>query len=133
VIKAEECSSLMGMKWLTLNWHFTPWIEGWGNRCGMRCGARGSGSMAGEARAVRGGGERPSAAVLPCFGAEGCGRGRVGQKAKQDGEAVGLTGPEAERNSFRNKNKNFEFTRVLEICKRRFRRNFDTRIFPKFF
>jgi hypothetical protein len=57
----------------------------------------------------------------------------LGQKAKQNDEAVGPTGPEAERNSFRNKNKVFEFTRVLEICTRRFRRNFDTRIFPKFF
>jgi hypothetical protein len=57
----------------------------------------------------------------------------VGQKAKLAGEAVGLTGPEAERNSFQNKNKFFKFTRILEICTRRFRRNFDTRIFPKFF
>jgi hypothetical protein len=66
VIKAEEWPALMGMKRLTLNWCFTPRIEGRGrgNERGMRCGARGSGSMAGEA------------------------------------EAVGPTGPEAERNSF---------------------------------
>jgi hypothetical protein len=28
---------------------------------------------------------------------------------------------------------NFEFTKALEICRRRFRRNFDMRIFPKIF
>jgi hypothetical protein len=27
----------------------------------------------------------------------------------------------------------FEYTKALEICSRRFRRNFDMRIFPKFF
>jgi hypothetical protein len=27
----------------------------------------------------------------------------------------------------------FEFTKALKICTRRFRRNFDMRIFPKFF
>jgi hypothetical protein len=27
----------------------------------------------------------------------------------------------------------FEFTKALEICRRRFRRNFNMRIFPKFF
>jgi hypothetical protein len=27
----------------------------------------------------------------------------------------------------------FEFTKALEICTRRFRRNLDIRIFPKFF
>jgi hypothetical protein len=27
----------------------------------------------------------------------------------------------------------FEFSKALEICRRRFRRNFDIRIFPKFF
>jgi hypothetical protein len=51
----------------------------------------------------------------------------VGQKAKQASEPVGHTGPEAERNFFQNKNKIFEFTRVLKICTRRFRRNFDTK------
>jgi hypothetical protein len=49
---------------------------------------------------------------------------RVGLKA---------TGPELKRNSFQNKNWIFKFTKALEICTRRFRRNFDTRIFPKFF
>jgi hypothetical protein len=36
-------------------------------------------------------------------------------------------------NSFLNKNWIFEYTRALEICRRRFRRNFDMGIFPKFF
>jgi hypothetical protein len=49
VVKAEEWSTLMVMKWLTLNWCFTLWIEGGGigNGHGMRCGAQGSASMAG--------------------------------------------------------------------------------------
>jgi hypothetical protein len=36
-------------------------------------------------------------------------------------------------NSFRNKNWIFEYTKALEICLRRFMRNFDVGIFPKFF
>jgi hypothetical protein len=37
----------------------------------MRCGARGSGSMAGKGGATRGGSERLAVAALPCFGDEG--------------------------------------------------------------
>jgi hypothetical protein len=40
----------------------------------------------------------------------------------------GSSGPELKRNSFQNKNWIFEFTKALEICTRRFRMNFDTRI-----
>jgi hypothetical protein len=49
VVKAKEWPTLMGMKWLTLNWHFTLWIEGGGRGNGreMRCGVQGSASMAG--------------------------------------------------------------------------------------
>jgi hypothetical protein len=47
--------------------------------------------------------------------------------------AAGPVGPEAEKKSFQNKNWIFEFTMALKICTRRFRRNFDTKIFPKFF
>jgi hypothetical protein len=36
-------------------------------------------------------------------------------------------------NSFPNKKLIFEYTKALEICRRRFRRNFDMRIFPKIF
>jgi hypothetical protein len=73
VIKADEWLALIGMKWLALNWHFTLRIEGGGreNGRGMRCGSQGSGSMAGEAGAARGGDERSAAAALPCFSAEG--------------------------------------------------------------
>jgi hypothetical protein len=57
----------------------------------------------GEAGATLGGGARSAVAALPCFSAGGGTKaswGRVGQKAKQAGGAVGLTGPKAERNSF---------------------------------
>jgi hypothetical protein len=47
------------------------------------------------------------------------------------GEA-GPGGPNSEEKFFSNKNWIFEFTKALEIY-RRFRRNFDMRIFPKFF
>jgi hypothetical protein len=49
VVKVEEWPTLMGMKWLALNWRFTLRIEGGGrgNGCGMRCSTRGSASMAG--------------------------------------------------------------------------------------
>jgi hypothetical protein len=41
--------------------------------------------------------------------------------------------PKARKKNFRIKNWIFEFIKALEICGRRFRRNFDMRIFPKFF
>jgi hypothetical protein len=55
-----------------------------------------------------------------------------GVERASTGEA-GLGGPNSEKkNSFQIK-LDFEFTKALEICRRRFRRNFDIRIFPKFF
>jgi hypothetical protein len=54
-------------------------------------------------------------------------RGRVGRLA------VGPNGPEVKERNFQIKNWIFEFTKVLENCGRRFRRNFDMRVFPKFF
>jgi hypothetical protein len=57
----------------------------------------------------------------------------LGRKAKYAGGAAGPTRLELKRNSFQNKNWIFEFTKALEICIRRFRRNFDTMIFLKFF
>jgi hypothetical protein len=45
--------------------------------------------------------------------------------------AAGPIGPKVKENSFPNKNLIFEYTNALEICRRRFRRNFDMRIFPK--
>jgi hypothetical protein len=41
----------------------------------------------------------------------------------------GAGGPNSEEKFFSNKNWIFEFTKTLEICRRRFRRNFDMRIF----
>jgi hypothetical protein len=47
--------------------------------------------------------------------------------------ATRSAGPKARKKNFRIKNWIFQFTKALEICRRRFRRNFDMRIFPKFF
>jgi hypothetical protein len=47
--------------------------------------------------------------------------------------AARLIGSEAKKKSFQNKNWIFEFIKSLKICTRRFRRNFNRRIFPKFF
>jgi hypothetical protein len=54
--------------------------------------------------------------------------------AYEDGAVGGLAGPEAERATRLagpngRKNEIFQFTKGLEICRRRFRRNFDMRIF----
>jgi hypothetical protein len=54
-------------------------------------------------------------------------RGRAGRLA------AGPIEPKAKENSFLNKNWISEFTRALEICRKRFKRNFGMRIFPKFF
>jgi hypothetical protein len=47
--------------------------------------------------------------------------------------AARSAGPKGRKKNFRTKNWIFEFIKALEICRRRFRRNFDMRIFPKFF
>jgi hypothetical protein len=47
--------------------------------------------------------------------------------------AARSAGPKAWKKNFRIKNWIFEFIEALEICRRRFRRNFDMRIFLKFF
>jgi hypothetical protein len=69
----------------------------------------------------------------------------VGQKVEQADGVVGPKGwisrrgcwanwAEIQREKlFRIKIGFFEFTMALEICTRRYWRNFDTRIFPKFF
>jgi hypothetical protein len=41
--------------------------------------------------------------------------------------------PNVKEKNFRIKNWIFKFTKALEHCGRRFRRNFDMRIFSKFF
>jgi hypothetical protein len=59
----------------------------------------------------------------------------AGQQAKDRGvgRPAGPSGLNSEEKFFSNKNWIFEFTKALEICRRRFRRNFDMRIFFKFF
>jgi hypothetical protein len=138
VIKVEQWPTLMGMKRLALNWCFTPRIEGGGRGdcCEMRCGTRGSGSMAGEARAALGGGARPTAVVIALFSMGRKKKVSSAGWAKRPSRPVGRLGRLAQKLKefpFQNKNWNFEFTKALENCTRRFRNNFDTRIFPKFF
>jgi hypothetical protein len=55
-----------------------------------------------------------------------------GAKRADMGEA-GPDGPKYEENYFRINFEFSEYTKALEICRRRFRRNFDTGIFRKFF
>jgi hypothetical protein len=63
---------------------------------------------------------------------EGGRQGQVGQKANWAGWLLGQLGGSSKK-SFQIKNWIFEFIKALEICTRRFIKNFDTRIFPKFF
>jgi hypothetical protein len=56
----------------------------------------------------------------------------VGKKRVGRGWAERPDGPKDEENYFRIKFWIFEYTKSLEICTRKFRRNFDMRIFPKF-
>jgi hypothetical protein len=63
-----------------------------------------------------------------------CGDGAAGGLAVPEAEwAARLAGLKAWKNDFWIKNWFFEFIKALEICTGRFRRNFDMRIFPKFF
>jgi hypothetical protein len=63
-----------------------------------------------------------------------CGDGVAGGLAGPEAEqAARLAGPKARKKNFRIKIGFFELTKALEICRRRFRRNFDMRIFPEFF
>jgi hypothetical protein len=59
--------------------------------------------------------------------------GCVGQNAEQAGGWLGHFVRNLKENSFRNKILIFEYNKALEICIRRFRRNFDMGIFPEFF
>jgi hypothetical protein len=62
------------------------------------------------------------------------GEGKLAGRKKRMGHgwAERPDGPKAEENYFRNFFWIFEYTKALEICTRKFRRNFDMRIFPKF-
>jgi hypothetical protein len=62
-------------------------------------------------------------------------RGRVSQpkaKAQAAGPKTGA-GPNSRNKTFSNFIWNSDFWQTLEICTRRFRRDFDMRIFPKIF
>jgi hypothetical protein len=92
--------------------------------------------MAGEAEAALGGGV--SRWRRRSFVSGGRRKKRLGwdEWAKRPNRPVGRLGRlgrKLKRNSFRNKNGFLKFTKALEICTRRFRRNFDVGIFPKFF
>jgi hypothetical protein len=64
---------------------------------------------------------------------EGGRLGWVGEMVEWDSGATGSIGLKTFREILSEINKVFEFTKALEICARRFRRNFDMGIFPKFF
>jgi hypothetical protein len=61
---------------------------------------------------------------------DGAAGGPAGPEAKR---AAGSAGPKIRKKEISELKLDFEFTKALEICRRRFRRNFDMRIFPKFF
>jgi hypothetical protein len=102
------------------------------------CGARGSGSMAGDVGVMLGGSARPTAATLPCFGAEEGRKGRVGQKAEQAGRVAGprgaskaswakrpnrpteLLGRTLKNKPFQNKNKNLNLPRLWKFVQGHF-------------
>jgi hypothetical protein len=53
--------------------------------------------------------------------------------AEQASGWLGRLGQNLKEISFQNKKWFFEYIKTLEICTKRFRRNFDMVIFPKFF
>jgi hypothetical protein len=55
----------------------------------------------------------------------------AGPKGRMGRLAAGPVGPKVRKNSFLNNILIFKYTMALEICRRRFRRNFDMRIFPE--
>jgi hypothetical protein len=58
----------------------------------------------------------------------------LGRREEEESRVAVWAGrPNVKEKNFRIKNWIFEFTKDLENCGRRFRRNFDMRIFPKFF
>jgi hypothetical protein len=60
-------------------------------------------------------------------------RAAAGPKVRMGRLAVGPVGPKVRKILFRIKFDFFEYTKALEICRRRFKWNFDMRIFPKIF
>jgi hypothetical protein len=67
--------------------------------------------------------------------ASACGRreasgGRLGQRPSRP---VRVAEPKVKKKDFLTRNWILEFTKALEICTRKIRRNFDMQIFSKFF
>jgi hypothetical protein len=82
------------------------------------------------------GGARPvMVAAAPVLFGVGGGRKRSGgpERPSRPAGLLGQLGQKLGKISFRNKCWTFKFTKALEICAWRFRRNFDVGIFPKFF
>jgi hypothetical protein len=62
------------------------------------------------------------------------GEAALSRREEEEGRVATWGGrPNVKEKNFQIKNWIFEFTKALENCGRRFRRNFDMRIFPKFF
>jgi hypothetical protein len=59
--------------------------------------------------------------------------GRLGPEGRVGWLATGPIGLKVEEDFFSDKNWIFDYSKALEICRRRFRRNFKVGIFPKFF
>jgi hypothetical protein len=106
-----------------------PWLYGTRGRggAGRRRKAGGSGACS-----IQHGEEEESWLSQVGQKAEQAGGAGWAKKAKWTGWLLGRLGRKLKK-SFQNKNWIFEFTMALKICTRRFRRNFDTKIFPKFF
>jgi hypothetical protein len=85
---------------------------------------------------ARQGGARPAVAVPALFSTGRKKKAGWAQWTKRSSRSVGRLGQMGQKLKeipFLHKNWIFEFTRSLEFCTRRFRRNFDRRIFPNFF
>jgi hypothetical protein len=128
----------MGMKRLNFKWCLIHIMKrgvggiGWW----MRCGARGIDSMAGEAGVeLEGGGSqrRGRSSVSGGRRKKRPGRAEWAERPNRPAGQLGRLGWKLKRISFQNKNWIFKFTNALEFCTRKFRRNFDVGIFPKFF
>jgi hypothetical protein len=79
----------------------------------------------GEAGVALDGGARSVTAAAPCFSVGGGRKDGWARWAERPDGPAGRWGRRLKENSFLNKNWIFEYTRALEICRRRFRRNFN--------
>jgi hypothetical protein len=59
--------------------------------------------------------------------------GLRGPKGRMGRLAAGPIRPKVKEKNLLNKKLDFKYKKALEICRRRFMRNFDLRIFPKIF